>query len=949
MRTSKKKHNINKKLSLKKEHHKKKSKNKIFKINGGVITDNESKLNYILDLAKKSVENDSENLYSLLITDKFIDIIRVKYSDSIIADMQKILITQNYQEFNKYYDKTISDKVNNLFDSVKEEIVKSVFHNNDDLNSYLKKTGLNYEIGIKFLWLGLIFCILKTNIHWGNINKDTDLNKLIVKHTKKLSINKFGGSPPSNLNVGEQRVYNDIVNQLKTVVNNSLLSTLSILHNIDSSYVSQFNIHDIESHFSAIKTCFTNTKKESKESSFETNRKYQILGLHEDQILLFYQGLIADVRGKETYASLEKSHIKIQDDINRNERQLALYHRTNTWGIDNGYRDTLISYFFIGCLISMPIGIVFGRELALFSEFLIVVLLSAINYRDGPRFDSTSLPSPVEPLQKQLDEIIGKMETLKRYKLEYISRIQDFILDQQIYFLEHLNDELNKQLDETKQKFVSQFDNLKKNIERKTIWIDRVLLEINLDLRDILFDNIELLELCKDKFSKAKYQQGGRPGYFIDKSEWIHQIDQLHKEYIQLLENLKPEELVTLHNNEDQYRKWFIQKCVIKQVNFKEHKKAAKEEFTTKRISNISQIVLLFDNKIKDLAKLTDETNKISSINVETHDEIKKIFFVTDTWRLNELKKIFKAVETAIFNGSDEKFLHYKLKYILRSAEGNDPTSRERVNQTFNHKYKKLGFNDPLQFLENCDMNPIIFNSIVEQRISRVNTLYERFKGTILLYIIEETVDKFDTSNAVELIYYKVNISFETLNKISRLNQSDPDLFRLLNQDAISETEKWLKEIAKRFPMQISATEINLVIHKLGNYFYNNIPFITDLLQNDITKYTHVKKQLLLLKQIGDTYNLEDRILIDLMHQLNNNADRVNERIEYENTLMREGVPTREAAEKILVENNGDFKKALEHINRFGLIAQPQTPLLANAANAQFQAANRHVVDFLNN
>jgi hypothetical protein len=1001
MRTSKKKNNINKKLSLKKEHHKKKSKNKIFKINGGAITDNESKLIYIFDLAKKSVENDSENLYSLLITDKFIDIIQIKYSDSIIADMQKILITKNYQEFNKYYDKIIADKVNNLIDSVKEGIVKSVFHNNDDLNSYLEKTGLNYEIGIKFLWLGLIFCILNTNILWRNIDKDTDLNKLIIKHTKKkLSINKFGGSPPSGLNPDAQRVYNDIVEQLKHVVNPSLLSTLQNLCN------NMAGERDIRDNLKSIKDNFNKSLSDADQDDFQKYRRHNILGLNEEKIESFYQNLIAEYKDVSSYDVLNAQYDNYDRQIREITEAIRVYSHANKWY--NRYSEQLFDTCFIGLAYSFG-WVWLGPGGGVVCDLIAAVPLY---YRDRRPQNITPKPSYdlVPKLMTLRSEIETKMRILRTNRPNHIYTITNFILDQQTDLLKHIYDNIKERLDDTKQKFVIQFDNLRENIQRKTTYyeVDPKLLTINLNLFAILHhDHKELAQACKGELRyRVREVNDFNPIISIlhlyrhDREIIVHRLFQ---EYTDLIRKGTTSDyaLQIIKQREVDLRKEFIDQCNIKPINFKERRNI-KHYFRfddhTLVLSthvNISSILeYFFDEIIRELVYWDLNKIKFDSVNIElssvnitsAEDELRtqlrtpnlndrqqtliherfrdfkrkvvdiddriKNFFISDIWRLNELEKIFKIVGTAILNGSDEKFLHYKLKYILGSAEGNDPASIERINRTFYDKYKKLGFNDPIQFLRDCDMKPLIFISKVENRIARVNDLYERFKSTILLYyIIVESGDEFDSSKGVELIYKKINNSFETLKispEISRLNLTGPEFVETVCENAILETERWLNEIAQTFPIEISAREINLVINKLRDYF-NNTPLIRQLLQDNITNYFYLKKKLPLFKKISDENRLSDEFLNEIVTKYNNDIDIVKTRIEHQNILMQKGVPiTREAAEQLLVENNSDLIKALEHKNRSGLSTEPQTPHVANAANAQILDVNRRVMDFLN-
>ena len=81
---------------------------------------------------------------------------------------------KKYTELSEIQDKYITQKYNELYNSVKYELVEIVFSNKRDFNLYLDKTGLDIDTSLKLLWIIITMYI----IQYPNI---TNRNPITIK------------------------------------------------------------------------------------------------------------------------------------------------------------------------------------------------------------------------------------------------------------------------------------------------------------------------------------------------------------------------------------------------------------------------------------------------------------------------------------------------------------------------------------------------------------------------------------------------------------------------------------------------------------------------------------------------------------------------------------------------------------------------------------------------
>jgi hypothetical protein len=936
MRTSKKKCNTQKQLSKKKTKTSKKNINNLSKSSktqlGGILNIDKTKIKYLIEYGKKSIENNREYLYNLLINDKLFEIINIKYSDKQIEHIFNLFVNNNYEEAIEYFDKNYIDKINKYFDSVEDPIIKTVFPNNDELQTYIKTINLDSKLAIKLLWLSIIYHFaFQSEIFDKDMNEDTDQIKVnsykeeldlqksstntyseiakpilvngggftsirkSVKHNNKYSYKKYiGGAPP---------LANDVLNitgiqqDINTFTQSYSIKLLSDFY----PYCCRF-YNPTNDHLNLIK---------------EINKIYKNKFLDLQQLM------------EENLKLQEQEKLIIQQTKEYDEAMIeynALSKRLKKKALD--LTKTLFCCVMVGFLFRDPVQLIR-------SPVLIVSTLSTIGYefvneyRKGP-------PAPPLISTWQAGKFLSDNLHLISIKLDEIKEfIQTTIRTGICTPILNSVERLVFKLNETKS-FLRDFNNY------SSLFINY---KFNLDL---WYHDFDLTNCWDDELNTII------PKKFPRTLQSLRNVFETVLEKCLSLAKIKESEVLVF-------------KGLLEQITLDENEQIKKDlkELTYEEIcfqfeNKVLPIVQKYNDQLNDKVSIVNDARECSK---QFHENFKKL-------QCNELSSIYwyyLKFEKIIFTINwPEWYPHFdnKLIYITKLSYQN----MELVRHTFYEQAKKVGITERehvINLLNHC-VNPDLYKkiiSILQQDADRISGEYLKY---INLYIIFNNLEN-----------YHNNIRYFILVKIQEYFQvvlQTPDAQRRMRENLVvnaptlmehfdlqrRNVERTHEEVLNRVNSWCSSLKADQRIGDrrdidiIANHLLLQPEFkhydsrIRKLLEIHNNNYFIVKRQLTEEIKLKNINRLSDEFLNEIVTKYNNDIEIVKTRIEHQNILMQKSLVTREAAEQLLVESSGNLDQALIRIHGLGLIAQPQTPLLANAANAQFQAVNRQVDNFLN-
>jgi hypothetical protein len=966
MKTNSKKCNTQKQLSKKKTKISKKNINNLSKLSktqlGGILNIiDKTKIKYLIECGKKNIENNREYLYNLLINDKLFEIINIEYSDKQIEHIFNLFVNNNYEEAIEYFDKNYIDKINKYFDSVEDPIIKTVFPNNDELQTYIKTINLDSKLAIKLLWLSIIYHFaFQSEIFDKDMNDDTDQIKVnsykeeldlqksstntyseiakpilvngggftsirkSVKHNNKYSYKKYiGGRPPGRAPFIDMNGINRNIN--------------SFLRNVNTQNLIQF-----------YELC------RDKPSANMDERTFLNLYLPNE----YYLDLI-----KKINRSQDNRFLNVETLINQN---LALQNQKKAIDIQQ-------LQYIEGLQYHQRVFTRMGRRLFSLKRFICVaaisVLLACYNpygkhpyeieqhrqYKSG--IVNTGFPltyclataaemnneynrDPPDPpkissdqadnqIQANLRLLLNSFIEIRKYIETHIRHtIERFILDIIEPSQKKLNDNRVRVLNEFP--FLHTFLGKQKNNFIAELW------ETDFDLTNLMSDELNTI-----------ITNIGMPhtlGNFRNIYETVEKNCEVLKNQSELLD-IEPE-LQQMN---------FLESDLIDNLN----------SLSINMLSdygNILPIIQSLNDRFQTKHyKITSSDDKMNSF--------KTRYTKLNCKKLDDILRVYIEFETNIFTKNNPRYFDNKLIYITKLSYKN----MELVRQTFYDQAKTVGISDPNQvnnLLDHC-VNPDLYKEIISIRQHDADRISSEYRRYINLYIIFNNLENYQ-NNIRSFILVKIQDFFQavlqTPDTQRRMRENlefngHPDRdtrlrehFDLQRRNVVRTHEEVLG-LVNSWCSSLKADQrighrpdIDIIVNHLllQPEFIHYQSRTRKLLEIHNNNYFIVKRQLTEEIKLKNINRLSDEFLNEIVTKCNNNIDKVIARIDNQNTLMEKSLVTREAAEQLLVESSGNLNQALIRIHRLGLLADPQTPHVANAANAQFQAANLRVIDFLN-
>lgn len=967
MKTNSKKCNTQKQLSKKKTKISKKNINNLSKSSkkqlGGILNIDKTKIEYLIEFGKKSIENNGEYLYNLLINDKLFEIINIEYSDKQIEDIFNLFINNNYEEALEYFDKNYIDKINKYFDSVEDQLIKTVFPNNDELPTYIKTINLDSKLAIKLLWLSITYHFaFQSEIFDKDMNEDTHQIK-VNSYKEELDLQKSSTNTYSEIAKPILVNGGGLTSMRKSVKRNNKCINKKYIGGIPPGRVPFIDMDRIN------------------------NRINTFLHRDHTRILIQFYELCRDRPNanmdERTFLYLylpNQHHLNLINIINRNltnqfrnvetliNQNLALQNQRNAIEIQQlQYIEALQHHQ--GVFTRM------GRRLFSLRRFICVAAITVLLARNNPygkheyeieqhrQYKSdmvnTGFPltygvataaamikeynqGPPEPPTIPIEQIDNQIQANLRLLLNSLIEVREYIethirntIETIIFDVIH---PWQRNLDEHRVRVINEFPFLHRFLEKekKNFIVD--LWQTDFDLSNLMSEQLNTI-----------ITNIGRPATLNN----FRNIYETIEKNCESLKNQYQSALLEIETELQQMN--FIEDDLIRNLN------SLSIYMLSDYHQNIYPIIRSFNDRFETKHFRIEHANS----NIQ---RFKAKYAVHNCQKLDDIYRVYIELETNIFTKNNPRYFNNKLIYMTKSSMQNI----ELVKQNFYNQAKTVGISDPNQvnnLLDHC-VNPDLYKEIISIRQHNADRISSEYHRYINLYIIFNNLENYH-NNIRYFILVKIqeyfqaelqtpdaqrimreNLNFDGHhNRIERLRDHF-DLQRknvaFIHSQVLGHVNRWCQSltadqrIGHRRDIDIIANHL-----LLQPEFIHYESRIRQLLQFHNNNYFIVKKQLTEEIKLKNTNRLSDEFLIAIFTKYNNNIEMVKTRIEHQNTLMQKGVPTREAAEQMLVENNGDLNKALQHKDRLGLIAQPQTRPVVNQAEVQAEAAANWVDDFL--
>jgi len=347
---------------------------------------------------------------------------------------------------------------------------------------------------------------------------------------------------------------------------------------------------------------------------------------------------------------------------------------------------------------------------------------------------------------------------------------------------------------------------------------------------------------------------------------------------------------------------------------------------------------------INNIYRFIYNFNKLYDDTMNYIDRLLRHYLATKKARCDEIYKVYKELHSIIFEKKEEKYLELKLRYITELPDTRTHDMKT-VDVTFKRYALENGIKDPHQLLRQCDMNPDIYNEMILLRQKKAEQTITSSPRNINLLIILNNLD-YQNKGKLLIMEQIDRIYNEQFNPGKNPRQNHVNAFHFF--------DIWYTEILldKRIG---SRTDIDILSsHLVGNHDFRRYSKeqVKQLLERNSSNY-YVVRDILIKMNLADTFILEfkliqgyhDRIVTLLLNnsedavrrklteektlQTTNNINNeqmlnlvtrfpndilsvnLKDHISKQNTLLTHGVPTREAADQLLHESNGNLENAI--------------------------------------
>ena len=870
---------------------------------------------------------------------------------------------KKYTELSEIQDKYITQKYNELYNSVKYELVEIVFSNKRDFNLYLDKTGLDIDTSLKLLWIIITMYI----IQYPNI---TNRNPITIK----------GGTPGYMRRRTQAEILQDREEREKKEAEQKRKEGLDSLRSMERER--------LNSEIDRVKFRTNSTLRTQIDMLIEYTKNFLLIPpfskrqyvdcpyyLQDERVNPFLKinqiikaGECIQGLNIEDILKILSEHTRICNKTNELIKQI--YDGRIRVKIDSSEltKNRTVTSLISGAVGFLAMPVVFAAK-------------KLLNVQNAPE-ETDTLPEILLNHNISVMEFKTQLENLKiANETEQIIILYDFLLDHE-----------NTSLDDILLPKKIRLDDFRDQLNYKPSGINPKLKDVFLDISTYLTDDVQ--EFCKGRFITEWGKIIRRYGS-INKINLLKRLFDEYEQYLSSPEVFNPNSYTIFKRFENMSKLERTAFIKAKQERNLELKRQFIIDFHNLRINNVIEL----DNYI--------------------HNHIPNELKLSMGKRCQEIEKVYAVINDAIINKKETKYNILKIAYILKLPMPDETFDYERqLNNKFIDIGKNNGLYDPSIFLEKfCDNNPDIYIEMMQHRINSAdmilrtdnqvikliniieigNIVDKDYKKLILLkieeaFIIEYAKPTDAPSQSVEItnrltIFGKQEFMVRWRAVLAQLDLGRKKNVKKIIDEAVKHVIRWLQLMTKKYPqLENSKEEKQLLIGYLENRFPLCVEMINILLNSGKDFYI-VIKQIVLANNLVVEFELDPTIYIKRIIEINkilnsessvramisNEKELISKyklsveeidtyfkqcefdiskfkvRIEKHNILLKLGVRNRQLAEQLLVKSSGNLEKAKNIAIAENLISTPPVSAARGLDNEALRAAAAAEVDDLFN